>query len=184
MASLGTPAPAFRLPDVATGESLSLESFAGAKALLVAFICRHCPYVVHVKAELARLARDYHGRGVAFVGISANDAERYPEDAPERLAEFAHELGFPVLYDEEQDVAKAYEAACTPDFFLFNAERKLVYRGQLDASRPGNARTPDGRDLRRALDAVLTGLPVPGDQRASIGCSIKWKPGNEPAPTR
>jgi peroxiredoxin len=181
MVDLGRVAPEFHLPDVITGEPVSLRDFSGSKALLVMFICRHCPYVLHVKPELVRLAGDYRDRGVAFVGISANDAERYPEDAPERLAVLAEELSFPILYDESQEVAKRYQAACTPDFFLFDQSRHLVYRGQLDDSRPGNGEPLTGRDVRAALDAVLVGKSVDRNQRRSIGCNIKWKPGNEPA---
>jgi thiol-disulfide isomerase/thioredoxin len=144
------------------------------------FICKHCPYVIHVKPELIRLACEYANQSVGIVGISANDAKFYPDDAPEKLAEIARELEFPLLYDESQEVAKAYRAACTPDFFLFDENRRLVYRGQLDDSRPGNNMPLTGRDLGAAIDAVLSGKPVSQEQRASIGCNIKWKPGNEP----
>jgi peroxiredoxin len=176
MLELGTVAPAFSLPDVTTGRTITLDSFAGSKALLVMFICRHCPFVVHVQGELARLGRDYGSKGVGIVAISANDADTYPDDAPERLREQAVEQGFPFpyCYDETQQVARAYEAVCTPDFFLFDAERRLVYRGQLDDTRPGKG-TPGGRDLRAALDAVLTGRPVDANQRPSVGCGIKWR---------
>jgi peroxiredoxin len=176
MLALGTAAPGFSLPDVVSGRTMTLESFAGSKALLVMFICRHCPFVVHVQSELARVGRDYAARGVGVIAISANDAETYPDDAPERLREQADEQGFtfPYCYDETQAVAKAYRAVCTPDFFLFDENRRLVYRGQLDATRPGKG-TPDGRDLRAALDAVLAGRPVSPDQRPSVGCGIKWK---------
>lgn len=179
---LGAPAPDFRLPDVVTGRTISLDSFAGKKALVVMFICRHCPYVVHVKEELARLGRDYAGQSVGIVAISANDAEAYPADAPESLKEMALELGFnfPFCYDESQETAKAYAAACTPDFYVFDENRRLVYRGQLDDSRPGNGIPVTGRDLRAAIDAVLEGRPVPSRQKPSLGCNIKWKPGNEP----
>jgi thiol-disulfide isomerase/thioredoxin len=185
MMPLGTQAPEFALPDVVTGGKVALMDFADAKALLVMFICRHCPYVRHVRPELARLGRDYAGSGLAIVAISANDPDEYPEDAPESLAEEAREAGytFPYLFDETQDVAKAYRAACTPDFFLFGEDRRLVYRGQLDDSRPGNGAPVTGRDLRAAIDAVLAGRPVDEDQRASVGCSIKWRPGNEPKTT-
>ena len=181
MLPLGTPAPAFSLPDVTTDRTATLETFAGAPALLVMFICRHCPYVQHVQGELARLGRDYGPRSVAMVGISANDAGTHQEDGPESLKAMAAEQGFtfPVCYDESQDTAKAYAAACTPDFFLFDAARTLVYRGQLDPSRPGGA-APTGADLRAALDAVLTGQPVSPDQTPSLGCNIKWKDGNAP----
>jgi thiol-disulfide isomerase/thioredoxin len=155
----------------------------GSPALLVMFLCNHCPYVKHVAEELVRLAREYQARGVGVVAISSNDVAKYPEDGPARMAEVAAAMGatFAYLYDETQDVAKAYHAACTPDFFLFKADGGLVYRGQLDGARPGNDVPVSGHDLRAALDAVLAGTPVPEPQRPSIGCSIKWKPGNEPA---
>jgi Peroxiredoxin len=180
MTELGRKAPSFSLPDVLTHTNLTLDQFSDKKALLVMFICKHCPYVIHVKPELIRLAREYANQSVGIVGISANDAKFYPDDAPEKLAEIARELGFPLLYDESQEVAKAYRAACTPDFFLFDENRRLVYRGQLDDSRPGNNMPLTGRDLGAAIDAVLSGKPVSQEQRASIGCNIKWKPGNEP----
>ena len=182
MLELGTRAPDFSLPDVVSGRAISLASFGDEKAVLVMFICRHCPFVKHVQDELARLGADYRGRGVGIVAISSNDAARYPDDAPERLKEMADELGFtfPVCFDETQDVAKAYTAACTPDFFLFDQARTLVYRGQLDVSRPDSGEPITGRDLRAAIDAVLFDRPVGADQRPSIGCNIKWKPGNEP----
>jgi peroxiredoxin len=183
MLALGTQAPDFRLLDVVSGKVISLSTFAGKKALLVMFICRHCPYVQHVKEELARLGKDYVRQDVGMAAISANDVANYPDDAPDRLKAMAKELGFtfPFCYDESQETAKAYTAACTPDFFLFDANRKLVYRGQLDESRPGNGKPVNGRDLRAALDAALAGRPVNPDQKASIGCNIKWKRGNEPA---
>ena len=183
MTALGTGAPPFGLPDVTTGEEVRLEGFAGRRALLVMFICRHCPYVAHVREGLAKMADDYADTDVAIVAISANDPNEYPEDAPESLAEEARSAGyrFPYLFDETQEVARAYGAACTPDFFLYGAERRLVYRGQFDASRPGNGIPVTGGDLRTAIDAVLERRPVPEDQRPSIGCSIKWRPGNEPA---
>ena len=182
MLPLGTRAPAFTLPDVVSGRPISRETFAGRQALLVMFICRHCPYVKHVQAELARLGRDYADRGVGIVAISSNDAHAYPEDRPEKLAEMARQEGFtfPVCYDESQAVAQAYGAACTPDFFLFGPDVQLAYRGQLDDSRPGRPIRVTGSDLRAALDAVLAGTPVPDAQRPSIGCNIKWKPGNKP----
>ena len=182
MLELGTSAPDFSLPDVVSGRPISLASFENEKALLVMFICRHCPFVKHVQKELARLGADYRGRGVGIVAISSNDAAKYPDDAPERLKQMADELGFdfPVCFDEAQEVAKAYTAACTPDFFLFDRARTLVYRGQLDGSRPESPEPVTGRDLRAAIDAVLADRPVDADQRPSIGCNIKWKPGNEP----
>lgn len=183
MIELGTMAPEFTLPDVVSGQTVSLNSFAGRKALLVMFICPHCPFVKHVQDELARLGRDYHDRDNAIIAISSNDAESYPEDSPPRLKDMADKLGFrfPFCYDESQEIAKAYGAECTPDFFLFDATRKLVYRGQLDGSRPGNGVPVTGIDLRLALDRVLSDLPVDGNQKPSIGCNIKWKPGNAPA---
>ena len=181
MLELGTPAPDFALPDT-DGRTVSLADFAGAPALLVMFLSNHCPYVKHLRGALAGLARDYQPRGVAFVGIMSNDVARYPADAPERMREERAACGwtFPYLYDEAQDVARAYRAACTPDIFLFDGERRLVYRGQFDDSRPSNGIAPTGADLRAALDAVLEGRPVPAEQRPSIGCNIKWKPGHEP----
>ena len=183
MIELGTLAPAFTLPDVVGGQTVSLNTFAGRKAFLVMFICPHCPFVKHVQDELARLGRDYHDRDVAIVAISSNDAESYPEDSPPRLKDMAEKLGFrfPFCYDETQEIAKAYGAECTPDFFLFDATRKLVYRGQLDGSRPGNGVPVTGVDLRLALDSVLSGLQVDRNQKPSIGCNIKWKAGNAPA---
>ena len=183
MLPLGTKAPDFTLPDVVSGKPVSPAAFKDKQALLVMFICRHCPYVVHVKEELARLGRDYATRSLGIIAISANDAAGYPDDAPAQLKAMAQELGFtfPFCHDESQAVAKAYTAACTPDFFLFGADRRLVYRGQLDESRPGNGKPVNGKDLRAALDAVLAGEPVSPDQRASLGCNIKWKPGNAPA---
>jgi peroxiredoxin len=183
MLALGTTAPDFALPDVVTGATVSIRDFDDAPALLVMFICRHCPYVKHVRDELARLGRDFAGSDLAIVAISANDPAAYPEDAPAGLAEDARDAGyvFPYLFDEMQEVAKAYTAACTPDFFLFDADRSLRYRGQLDASRPSNGLPVTGEDLRTAIDAVLSNGAVAEDQRASIGCGIKWRPGNEPA---
>ncbi len=179
---LGAPAPDFQLPDVVSGKIVSLDTFRDKKALVVMFICRHCPYVQHVKEELARLGHDYAGKSVGIVAISSNDATQYPDDRPEKLRAMAEELGFnfPLCYDETQEVAKAYAAACTPDFYVFDQDRKLVYRGQLDDSRPGNDIPVTGRDLRAAIDAVIEGLPVSGRQKPSLGCNIKWKPGNEP----
>lgn len=181
MADLGMKAPSFTLPDV-YGNLVSLDDFRDKKALLVMFISRHCPYVQHVKHELARLGRDYADKSIGIVAICSNDIRSYPEDSPEKLARMAEELGFtfPVCFDETQEVAKAYRAACTPDFYLFDEERKLVYRGQLDDSRPGNNIPVTGKDLRAAIDAVLEGRPVTPNQKPSLGCNIKWKPGNEP----
>jgi peroxiredoxin len=177
MTPLGSAAPDFALPDVTSGRIVALEDADGTRALLVMFICRHCPYVKHVRDGLARLGEDYARADVAIVGISANDPAEYPEDAPESLAEDARAAGyrFPVLFDETQAVARAYGAACTPDFFLYDADRLLVYRGQLDDSRPGNGVPVTGTDLRAAMDAVLAGNPVAEDQRPSVGCSIKWR---------
>jgi len=182
MLALGTAAPAFDLPDVASGKRFSLESFAGKRALLVMFISRHCPYVQHVKEELARIGKDYGTRNVGIVAISANDAANYPDDAPAKLKEMAEDsrFTFPLCYDESQGVAKAFSVACTPDFFLFDSDRRLVYRGQLDDSRPSNGKPVTGRDIRNALDAVLAGHAVSEDQKPSLGCNVKWKTGNEP----
>jgi peroxiredoxin len=181
MLPLGIEAPDFALPDVVTGDTVKLADVADA-ALLVMFICRHCPYVRHVRAGIAQLRRDYVDTGLAIVAISANDPETYPEDAPASLAEEAREAGytFPYLFDETQEVAKAYHAACTPDFFLFGGDRRLVYRGQFDDSRPGSGRPVTGADLRAAIDATLAGRSVTEDQVPSVGCSIKWRAGNEP----
>jgi peroxiredoxin len=176
MLALGTAAPSFRLPDT-DGTMVSLDDYASAPALLVMFICNHCPYVKHVREELARIGREYTARGVGIVAISSNDAVAYPADSPEAMKVEKAEAGyvFPYLFDETQDIARAYQAACTPDFFLFDGERRLVYRGQLDDSRPGNDVPVTGADLRAALDAVLAGDPVAAGQRPSIGCNIKWK---------
>ena len=183
MLALGTKAPDFTLPDVISGKAISLSTFAGKKALLVMFICRHCPYVVHVREELAKLGRDYAGKDVGIVAISSNDAANYPDDAPDQLKAMAKELGFtfPFCYDEIQQTARAYTAACTPDLFLFGKDRTLIYRGQLDDSRPGNGKPVTGRDLRAAIDAALGGKPVSPTQMPSMGCNIKWKKGIEPA---
>jgi peroxiredoxin len=183
MLELGTPAPDFQLLDVVSTQTISLETFASQKVLLVMFICRHCPFVRHVQHELARLGRDYAHNNVGMVAISANDASVHPQDSPESLREMAQKLEFtfPLCYDEGQDTAKAYTAACTPDFFLFDASRKLVYRGQLDGSRPGNPIPVTGSDLRAAIEAVLADKPVSKEQKPSIGCNIKWKLGKEPA---
>ncbi|HEX8692378.1 MAG TPA: thioredoxin family protein [Longimicrobium sp.] len=181
MLELGTPAPWFALPDT-DGKTVTLDDAKGATALLVMFICNHCPYVKHLRPALARLAEEYAPRGVAVVAVSSNDAERYPADSPEAMRREKEEAGypFPYLYDETQEVAKAYRAACTPDFFLFDAGHRLVYRGQFDDSRPSNGVPVTGRDLRAALDAVLEGRPVSADQKPSLGCSIKWRPGAAP----
>jgi peroxiredoxin len=180
MLPLGTPAPAFSLPDT-NGRTVSLPDFRG-RPVLVMFICNHCPYVKHLAAQLAQLGRDYESRGVGLVAINANDAANYPDDGPERMREEARRQGyvFPYLYDEAQAVAKSYRAACTPDFFLFDTEHRLVYRGQFDDSRPGNALPVTGKDLRGALEAVLCGKEVAADQKPSVGCNIKWKTGQEP----
>lgn len=181
MLPLGTPAPSFELPDT-DGHVVSLEQFAGSKALLVIFMCNHCPFVKHVADELKQLADDYADQGLAVVGISSNDADAYPDDSPAAMAKEKAERGynFPYLFDGDQSVAIAYSAACTPDFFLFDGEMKLAYRGQLDASRPKSDIPVTGEDLRAAIDAVVAGQPAGEDQRPSIGCNIKWKPGNEP----
>ncbi len=183
MLALGTLAPHFKLPDVISGNMVSLDNFKEKKALLVMFICRHCPYVQHVKEEIAKIGQEYKEKDIGIIAISANDINSYPEDSPKSLKEMAEELGFdfPYLYDESQEIAKAYTAACTPDFFLFDKERKLVYRGQLDDSRPGNNLPVTGKDLREAIDAVLEDKPVDFNQKPSMGCNIKWKPGNEPS---
>ncbi|MFA9430688.1 thioredoxin family protein [Egicoccus sp. AB-alg2] len=182
MLALGTPAPAFALPEVTDGTTVSLDDLDG-EVLVVAFLSRHCPYVKHVQDELAALARDYVVDGRAsFVGICANDADNYPDDAPERLADQKRQVGFvfPYLHDADQEVAKAYRAACTPDFFVFDRDRRLAYRGRMDESRPGGE-TPTGKDLRAAIDALLAGERPGEDQAPSMGCGIKWRPGNEPA---
>jgi peroxiredoxin len=183
MLPLGTKAPEFQLPDVVSGETISLDRFAGKQGLVVIFLCRHCPFVKHVQGELAKLGRDYQNADLGIVAISANDAANYPDDAPDKLKEMAKELGltFPLCYDESQETAKAYTAACTPDFFVFDRDRKLVYRGQFDDSRPGNDKPVTGKDLRSAIDAILAQSSVGEEQKPSIGCNIKWKPGNEPA---
>jgi peroxiredoxin len=182
MLELGTAAPDFNLPDVVTGKTIALSTVADRKALLVLFICRHCPFVCRVQDEIARLGRDYQD-SIGTVAISSNDADRFTQDSPGSLKEWAQALGFtfPVCFDASQSVAKAYTAACTPDPFLFDEKRLLVYRGQLDDSRPGNGKVPTGRDIRAAIEATLTGKPVAPVQRPSAGCDIKWKPGNAPA---
>jgi peroxiredoxin len=181
MLELGTPAPDFRLPDT-NGRMVSLADFKSAPALLVAFICNHCPYVKLIRSGLAELGRDCQAKGVAMVGINSNDAKNYPADNPAMMKAEVAAMGyvFPYLFDETQAVAQAYRAACTPDFFLFDAQQKLVYRGQFDDSRPGNGVIVTGKDLRTALEAVLSGKPVSAAQKPSMGCNIKWKSGNEP----
>ncbi len=173
----GSQAPDFKLADVTSGTEFSLKDFAEKKALVVAFICRHCPYVQHIKKALAKLGQDYADKDVAIVAISSNDAKAYPEDGPESLREMALQEGFtfPLLYDETQDVARAYTAAATPDIFIFDADQKLVYRGQFDDSRPGSGQAATGKDVRAALDALLSGQPVSQEEKKAIGCSIKWK---------
>jgi peroxiredoxin len=181
MLPLGVAAADFSLPDT-QGKQISLSDFADAPALLVVFMCNHCPYVKHVAAGLAELACEYQKRGVAVVGINSNDADAFPDDSPAKMAEEVKARGytFPYLYDAKQAVAKAYRAACTPDFYVFDRNRKLVYRGQLDSSRPSSDVPVTGEDLRAALDAVLANRPVPASQKPSLGCNIKWQPGNEP----
>jgi peroxiredoxin len=181
MLPLGTPAPDFSLVNV-DGQTISRDELKGAPALVVMFICNHCPFVKHIADGIAQLAHDYKSRGVAIVGINSNDSSKYPEDSPERMVHEAEQRGyiFPYLFDETQEVAQEYHAACTPDFFLFDADQKLAYRGQLDASRPGNGIPVTGEDLRTALDAVLANKKVPEPHTPSIGCNIKWREGNEP----
>jgi peroxiredoxin len=189
MLALGTPTPQFALPEVRSGQTIRSSQFSDAPALLVVFLCAHCPYVVHVQPALAQIARDYARRGLAIVGITSNDIQQYPQDAPDLTAAMADsaDLSFPILYDESQSVAHAFTAACTPDFFLFGPDHRLAYRGQIDDSRPNRSTdrpgrgTPDGSHLREAIDAVLAGRPPSGEQFPSIGCNIKWKPNNAPA---
>ena len=186
MLPLGTKAPTFTLRDVRTNDAISLEQFAAKEGLLVMFICSHCPFVKHVENELARLGRDYQGKDIGIVAISSNDPGVQPADAPDQLKAMAERLHFtfPYGFDETQEVAKSYTAACTPDFFLFNKNRELVYRGQLDDSRPGNSQPNNGHSLRAAIDAVLERRPLSSDQKSSLGCNIKWRPGAEPAYAR
>jgi len=181
MLPLGTTAPAFDLPDP-SGKRVRLQDIERSAALVVMFICNHCPYVKHVRSQLAAIGREYAAKGVGFVAISSNDAEKYPDDGPVKMAEEAAAAGytFPYLYDESQEVAKAYRAACTPDFYVFDSNLRLVYRGQLDATRPKSGEAATGKDLRAALDAVTAGRAPAAEQTASIGCNIKWKAGNEP----
>ncbi len=179
MMALGTVAPSFSLPDVVSGEVLSLGGLKGGKGTLIMFICNHCPYVKHINSALAKMGRDYQGSGISIVAISANDVENYPQDGPEAMKQNAQQEGFnfPYLYDESQALARAYDAACTPDFFLFDENLKCVYRGQFDDSRPGNEIAVTGADLRAAMNALLQGKAISSDQRVSIGCNIKWKSG-------
>lgn len=181
MLDLGSVAPHFSLADT-EGSIVSIKDFGQSKALLVAFICNHCPYVIHIKPALSAFATEYSDKGLAVVAINSNDADKYADDSPEKMKQDVERLGytFPYLYDQTQQVAKAYQAACTPDFFLFNQDRKLVYRGQFDGSRPGNDIPVSGIDLRRAVEAVLAGSEITEQQKPSLGCNIKWKPGNEP----
>lgn len=183
MVALGTKIPSFALPDVVLGNIVTLDYFKDKKALLVMFLCRHCPYVQHIKHELAKLGRDYVHQGIGMLAVSSNDAKSYPDDAPVRLKSMAEELkfNFPFCYDESQEVARSFSAVCTPDFFLYDQERKLIYRGQLDDSRPENRKSVTGKDLRAALDAVLAGKPVDPSQKASMGCNIKWKREKDPS---
>ncbi len=183
MLELGTKAPEFNLPDVTSGKRVSLSDFADKKSLLVMFVCCHCPFVEHVQKELAKIGKDYENKNFGIVAISSNDMETHPDDSPENLKRQAEELGFnfPYCHDKTQEVAKSYTAACTPDFFLFDKERKLVYRGQLDDSRPGRLKPVTGKDLREAINSVLADKSVNQEQRPSAGCNIKWKTGNEPA---
>ncbi len=182
MLPTGTRAPSFSLTDSVSGRTVSLDDFEDDRVLVVMFICNHCPYVKHVRDEIGRFARDYRDKSVGIVAVNANSIETHPQDGPENMKALAEEKDwdFPYLFDETQEVAKSFRAACTPDFFVFDADRRLVYRGQFDDSRPGNDIPVDGRDLRTAVDAALEGKPVPPEQKPSIGCNIKWKPGNEP----
>ena len=177
MLPLGTQAPAFNLPDVTTDGMKSLEQLQGETATVVMFICNHCPYVKHIFDELVRLGNDYKNRGIGLVAISANDVDSHPEDRPDKMRELAEQIGlpFPYLYDQSQAVARAYDAACTPDFYVFDADMKLAYRGQLDGSRPGNNTPNDGHDLRAAIDALLDGKQPADEQTPSTGCNIKWR---------
>jgi peroxiredoxin len=177
MVTLGTKAPGFNLPDTVSGKNISLDDVKGGVATVIMFICNHCPFVVHINDELVKMANDYRDKGIGFVAISANDIVNHPHDAPDKMKETALRLqySFPYLYDETQDTAKAYDAACTPDFFIYDKNLQLVYRGQLDDSRPGNEIPVTGRDIRNALDCLLNNKPVPAEQRPGIGCNVKWK---------
>lgn len=183
MLPIGTTAPDFSLPDSVSGSAVSLSDFDGASALLVMFICNHCPYVIHIREDFGPLASEYAERGLRVVAINANDLEKYPQDGPANMKALCQELDwpFPFLMDEDQSVAKAYQAACTPDFFLFDANQKLAYRGQWDESSPGNSNPVNGSDIRAAVEAVLSGGEVSQDQVPAMGCNIKWRPGNAPA---
>lgn len=183
MIDLGTEAPNFRLPDVVSGKTIGLDDFPNAKGFMIAFICNHCPFVQLIRHEFARYGREYTERGIAVIAINSNDIDAHPEDGPDPMRDDARRFGytFPYCLDEDQSVAKAYQAACTPDLYLFDADRRLVYRGQFDAARPGNDVPVTGTDLRAATEALLAGQPMPTDQKASLGCNIKWRPGNEPA---
>ncbi len=182
MQELGTSAPPFALPEPATGKTVTLADFADKPVLVVAFICNHCPFVKHIIGGFAAFTKDYQSKGLAVVAISANDVANYPDDSPEKIAQLVNRQGytFSYLYDETQEVAKAYKAACTPDFFVFDGERRLAYRGQFDGARPGNGQPVTGADMRTAVDALLAGRAVGAEQKPSLGCNIKWKPGNEP----
>ena len=177
MTPLGKKAPGFTLPDTVSGKDISLETAKGATATVLLFICNHCPFVKHVNAALVKLGNDYKDKGISFIAISSNDVAGYPEDGPEQMKQVAEQqqYPFPYLYDETQEVAKAYEAACTPDFFIYDKDLLLAYRGQLDDSRPGNDKPVSGADIRNALDHLIAGKPLPADQKPSIGCNIKWK---------
>ena len=183
MIDLGTEAPDFQLPDVVSGKTVGLDDFPNAKGFMIAFICNHCPFVQLIRHEFARYGREYTERGIAVIAINSNDIDAHPEDGPDPMRDDARRFGyaFPYCLDENQSVAKAYQAACTPDLYLFDADRRLVYRGQFDAARPGNDVPVTGKDLRAATEALLAGQPIPTDQKASLGCNIKWRPGNEPA---
>ncbi|MBS0003522.1 MAG: thioredoxin family protein [Thioalkalivibrio sp.] len=183
MIDLGTEAPNFSLPDVVSGKTISLDDFPDAKGFMIAFICNHCPFVQLIRHEFARYGREYTDKGIAVIAINSNDIQAHPEDGPDAMRDDARRFGytFPYCLDEDQSVAKTYQAACTPDLYLFDADRKLAYRGQFDGARPGNDVPVTGADLRAATDALLAGREIPEDQKASLGCNIKWKPGNEPA---
>jgi thiol-disulfide isomerase/thioredoxin len=177
MVALGTKAPHFILPDTVSGKELSIENVKGEIATMIMFICNHCPFVKHLNTELVRLVNDYKNKGIGFVAISSNDVINHPDDAPRLMTQVAKQLRypFPYLYDETQEIAKGYDAACTPDFFIYNKDLRLVYRGQLDDSRPGNEIPVTGKDIRHALNCLIKNVPVPQEQRPSIGCNIKWK---------